>query len=85
MHVEMRQKVHAFLADSKESPEAKAVLKWQWHLYGHFFTALFDAIKLADDQNLVKLGLGFPAEVAGFLAWNRGDLAEELRRKGVMD
>jgi hypothetical protein len=81
----MRKQVADFLADSRESEEAKAVLKWQWRLYGSFFAALFDAIKLADDKNLERLRLGFPIEVAGFLAWNRGDLAGELRRRGVMD
>lgn len=80
-----QQRIGEFLANPDESPEAKAVLKWQWHLYGSFFTCLFDAIKQADDDNLARLSKGFPVEVAGFLAWNRGDLAKELRAKGVMD
>lgn len=84
-NTEMRQKIHAFLADPNERPESKAVLKWQWGLYGDFYTVLFGAIKQADDQNLERLRLGFPVEVAGFLAWNRGSLATELRDKRVMD
>ena len=82
---DIQRRVHEFLGDPTESPEAKVVLKWQWRLYGDFYTALFDAIKRADDANLAKLALGFPVEVAGFLAWNRGSLARELREKGVMD
>ena len=82
---ETHQRIQAFLADPNEPPEEKAVLKWQWGLYGDFFTALFDAIKRADDQNLERLRLGFPIEVTGFVEWNRGDLAKKLRAKGVMD
>ena len=79
------QKVHEFLSNPDESLEAKAVLKWQWRLYGDFYTALWNAIKQADDGNLERLARGFPVEIKGFLAWNRGSLAEELRQKGVMD
>ena len=85
MNNDMQQRVAAFLADPAEPREAKAVLKWQFRLYGSFFTALFDAIKLADDGNLERLRLGFPVEVTGFIEWNRGSLAEKLREKGVMD
>lgn len=82
---DMHRRVGKFLEDPGESAESKAVLKWQWNLYGDFYAALFGAIKRADDQNLERLRLGFPVEVAGFLAWNRGGLAQELRAKGVMD
>ena len=85
LDTDMQRAVHTFLVDPNESPEAKAVLKWQWALYGDFFTALFGAIKRADDENLERLRKGYPVEVAGFLAWNRGGLAKELRDKGVMD
>ena len=47
-------------------PYELAVFKWKHNLYGHFYTALFDAIKLADDSNLNKLIKGFPNEVEGF-------------------
>lgn len=83
--VEMHRKIREFLADPNECAESKAVLRWQWALYGDFFTALFGAIKQADDQNLERLRKGFPVEVAGFVAWSRGGLAKELRDKGVMD
>ena len=53
------------------SEEEQAVVKWQFGLYAHFYTALFDAIKRADDNNLFRLELGFPNEVGGFLKFNR--------------
>jgi len=83
--VEMDKRIAEFLADSTESLEAKAIVKWQWGLYGDFYTALFSAIKRADDENIERLALGFPIEIRGFLAWSRGTLAKELRAKGVMD
>ena len=82
---EMHRRIQAFLSDPNEPAESKAVLKWQWNLYGDFYTALFGAIKRADDENLERLRLGFPVEVRGFVWWNRGGLAKELREKGVMD
>ena len=82
---EFQQKIREFLANPDEAPAAKAVLKWQWRLYGDFYTALWEAIKRADDENLGRLAQGFPVEVKGFLEWNRGNLADELRKKGVMD
>lgn len=81
----MHKKIAEFLADPNEPPEEKAVVKWQWGLYGDFYTALFGAIKRADEQNLERLRLGFPIEVTGFVEWNRGGLAQKLRDKGVMD
>lgn len=46
-----------------------------------------DSVRItrADDSNLARLRLGFPAEVDGFLAWNRGDLAKRLRDAGVIE
>ena len=81
----MHRRISVFLSAPDEPPEAKAVVKWQWRLYGDFFTALFDAIKRADDENLERLRLGFPIEVTGFIGWSRGSLATTLRDKGVMD
>ena len=74
-----------------ESPEwnagEKFVIKWQFNrslqLLGDFGAALAEAIVRADDSNLTKLALGFPDEVAGFLAWNRGDLGIRLRDAGL--
>lgn len=45
------------------------IIKWQFGLYGSFYTNLFVAIQSADPINLRKLEKGFPVEVAGFKAW----------------
>lgn len=81
----MDQKVGEFLADPVESDEAKAVVRWQFRLFGDFYKTLFDAIVRADEKNLDRLAKGFPVEVAGYRAWAYGALAAELRSKGVMD
>ncbi len=61
----------------------KAVIRWQYRFLGDFGVALWDAIVRADDDNLARLHLGFPTEVDGFLAWNKGDLANRLRHAGL--
>ena len=44
----------------------KAAYKWQYKMNGHFFTNLWAAIMKADDENLRRLGLGFPIEVEAY-------------------
>lgn len=61
----------------------KCVIKWQFGLYGHFHTQLFELITLADDNNLSRLRMAYPAEVEGFLLWNRGDLGKRLMDAGI--
>lgn len=53
---------------------------WQYHLGGSFSTALWQAIGKADESNLLKLALGFPDEVQGFLSWTRGDLYQRANK-----
>jgi len=69
--------------DSPWTDGVKSLIKWQFGLHGDFRTALWDAIKQADENNLRLLSLGFPLEVEAFLWWNRGDLAEKLRAAGL--
>ena len=83
--VEMEAKVRNMLVSPDWTLAEKAVVKWQWRLYGDFYTALWHAIKLADDQNLERLARGFPYEVAGLRLWREGDLAVRLRAAGLMD
>lgn len=47
-------------------PEELAVFEWQYRLCSHFYAALWEAIKRADDNNLDMLRLGFPTEVVGY-------------------
>jgi len=44
----------------------KAVYDWQMGIQGGFKKALFQAMTRADGENLYKLSLGFPEEVAGY-------------------
>lgn len=46
-------------------------LKYQFRLLGSFFTALFDAISRADEDNLDALAKGFPEEVDAYKTWAR--------------
>ena len=39
------------------------VLKWQYDLHGHFFSALVRAICIADTKHRSRLMMGFPQEV----------------------
>jgi hypothetical protein len=57
----------------------RQVLKWQYKMHGHFFTALFEATMRADLVNQRRLKLGFPDEVEGYLRWTTGDLAERVK------
>ena len=81
----MLEHVRRILDSPDFTPGEKWVVKWQFRLLGSFQTALADAIKLADDDNLARLASGFPDQVQGFLGWNRGDLARRLRDKGLQD
>ena len=77
------ERIGAILESGEWTVGEKAVVKWQFRLLGDFRTALFKAIALADDKNLVRLAMGFPDEVSGFMAWNRGGLGKRLRDAGL--
>lgn len=53
------------------TPEEDWVYQWQYGYLGDFHSALFDAIKLADEKNLYRLWLGFPDEVNGYKKYTR--------------
>lgn len=79
-------KICEFLNRDDITPEEKLVIKWQFRLCGDFETALWDAIKRADEGNLLKLAEGFPLHVMGFRAWAFGDpysMGPYLREKGL--
>ena len=82
MPANIRQ-IGEFLESPAWTPAEKWVIKWQYRLLGDFHTALFDAIKRADEENLERLRLGFPEQLSGFLAWNRGTLGKRLREAGL--
>jgi len=48
-----------------------AAVKWQYNLYGSFYTSLFNAIMLADELNLERLAKAFPTEVEAYKRYSR--------------
>ena len=67
------------------TPGELFVLKWQVGVLSGFYSHLADTIAQADDVNLERLAKGFPVEVGGFRAWNRGNLALRFRAAGVIE
>jgi len=53
------------------TPEEAAVYEWQYGYCGDFKHALWGAIMKADDKNLWKLKLSFPAEVEGYRLYSQ--------------
>lgn len=75
-----------FLKSPAWSEGEKFIIRWQFNSLGllsDFETALADAIKVADSDNLVRLSQGFPVEVGGFRAWSNGHLGQRLRAAGL--
>ena len=46
--------------------EEMIAYKWQFERFGSFFMSLMKAIVLADDDNLSKLALAYPAHVQAY-------------------
>lgn len=78
-----REQIRVALNSPDFTPGEKSVIKWQFHLHGDFKTALWDAIKRADENNLDRLAMGFPLEVEAFRAWAWGNLAGRIRASGL--
>lgn len=51
--------------------EQKAVYDWNYRVVGGFKKALWEAITMADDQDLKALEAGFPVEVGGYLKYRK--------------
>jgi len=51
--------------------EQQALVEWQYRFCGGFKKALWEAIMRADDNNMERLRLGFPVEVAAYLKYSR--------------
>ncbi|HXI85329.1 MAG TPA: hypothetical protein VNL17_14705 [Verrucomicrobiae bacterium] len=73
----------ALAEESPWSDGVKSLIRWQFELHSDFKTALWNAIKTADQENLLRLSYGFPEEVKAFIHWNSGDLGEQLRKSGL--
>lgn len=77
------QQIGMLLRSNKFTDGEKQLIEWQFRICGDFYKALWQAIGRADESNLMKLGMGFPAEVKAYLAWTRGNLGERIRAMGV--
>lgn len=45
----------------------RSLVNWQYNMMGGFESALWDAIKRADEGNLARLALGFPEHVEAYI------------------
>lgn len=71
------------MSDSSFSEGEKFVLKAQLGALGGFERALWDLVKVCDLENLKKLALAFPGEVAAYRSWSHGDLGDRFRAAGA--
>jgi hypothetical protein len=80
-----RGRIAAFIEDGNQLDSVKWVVKWQmgWNA-SHFTRALEQVIIYADDDHLMRLALGYPHEVMGFLAYRLGKLADDLENSGII-
>jgi hypothetical protein len=77
------EEIGAILRSPNFDESDKWVVKWQFRMLGSFETALSQAIKQADDDNLTLLALGFPVQVEGYRRWTRDGLGRRLRAAGL--
>jgi hypothetical protein len=68
----------------KLTGEEDAVMQWQYGYCGDFDTALWKAIGIADDYNLLRLGTGFPLHVDAYRLYSRSEgWWDEVRAKAI--
>ncbi len=73
-----------FLTSPDWTEGEKFIIQWQFEmLTSDFQLALIKTITRADGDNLARLELGFPIEVAAFRSWSHGNLGERLRKAGL--
>jgi hypothetical protein len=69
---------------SKESLK-HLIHMWQYDKLGTFHSLIMKAVTVADDTNRERMRQGFPLEVAAYEAYTQTDIAEEMRREGLLD
>ena len=69
------------------SRSEEIILRWQYLAFlgaSHFEQALIDVIKFADQDNLERIELAFPEEVAGFKSyWFDKSWWEKLQNRAI--
>ena len=73
------------IGNNEVTPLELILLKWQYQLYGDFYTKLWETLVVADETNTEKLALAFPDEVHALHAWRTTWIAEALRNRGLLD
>lgn len=65
----------------------KFIVMWQYRLLGDFKKTLIECIMRADDDNLIRLSLGFPDEVKGYEKYAKtpGWWKEVQKRAGIVE
>lgn len=79
-----RLAAHKAIGSGELSTTEEIILRWQWGLYGDFFSSLMETIAHADESNLERLARAFPDEVTAYRAWTTTWIAETLRHRGLI-
>ncbi len=63
----------------------KFIVMWQYNYLGDFKHAFAECIKFTDDENLARIGRGFPLEVVGYQNYTRtpGWWTEVQKKAGI--
>ena len=67
-------------------PDEKAVFMWQYGYHDDpFWLAFWECLKNADDDNIGRIGYGFPIEVQGLMKYRTvPNWWQEVERKAVL-
>jgi hypothetical protein len=71
--------VQEILKSDRYTVGEKECVQFHLGMLDGFSAKLWEAITQADDENLARLGKGFPEEIAAFNSWKRGDLGRRLK------
>lgn len=77
--------IAALMSQNLNNGERRCVM-WQFPgvcPMGDFFTALWEALKRADSENLNRLSLGFPEDAQALRDFRSGVLGAKIERFGV--
>ena len=72
---------------SQLSDGERHLVEWQYNFSGGFNKQLFELIAKADNSNKMRLSMGFPSEVAAFVAYQteQGWWLGLVKRLGLSD
>ena len=78
-------RIYQTLMEAKDiaPAERKLVTDWQMGMGGSFYKSLIQLMGRADAENLTRMSMGFPDDVAAWVSWTHGNLAERVRALGI--